>query len=178
MLNNCPSGEESCYNNSFQNISNYLVNPNYLTLSGIQVDTEYNIDLSLLDTRIKNMENCLQEVAREISPITQEQKQDWSCLKNTFNIEPFKRECLIIKVVKPILSKCSDWQFIDVLAPKELCEDKNVVPTEECPCRWRVAIQDENILIVPPKLYLWDLGRIWSGCNNIWESAFVKCLNF
>lgn len=172
---------KNCYeNNYFSNVSNYSVSPNSSTQSGIQVDVrdvDYSkVDLSVLDARIKAIEECLSSVAQENPTITSEQQKAWQCIRSNFSPEPFKRDCLVVKIVDPVYSKCSDQQFISAPAPKALCEAKGLTPTAECPCLWRSAIQNNNVLITPPALYLFDLGRIWSSCNNIWYSPFAKCL--
>lgn len=168
-----------CYSNLYLNITDYPVNPNAVTPSGIQVDTFIDLDLQRLDQRISQIETCLKNLVGAEYIISQKEMIEWQCLKNTFYPEEFKRNCLVIKVVEPVFSQCSDWHFIDALAPQEQCEAKGLEQDKNCPCRYRWAIQNENVLITPPghlgDLYLYDLVKIWTGCNNYWISSFSIC---
>lgn len=150
-----------------------------ITPSGIQVDTGgYAVDFIALDARIAKIEACIRQVAAESLALPAEEKKSWQCLREADPNQELMRDCLVIKVVAPTLSKCSDWQFIGVAAPDELCLAKGVTPTAECPCMWRTAIQDDNVVITPPAMYLWEVGRIMTSCNNIWYSPYAKCLGF
>ena len=179
--------DNDCYENYYQTITDYSVNPNATTPKGIQVDTGgYQVDLARIDGRIDKIWSCIQDVTA-INPIPQ---PEWQCLKTKFSPdEKLKRDCLVIKMVKPFYTnlKCSEenWQFIGydekstegLKAPDALCEAKGLKPSKECPCMWRTAIQNENIIITPPDIYLWEIGRLTS-CNNVWHSPFAKCLSF
>lgn len=185
----CACGTKTdCYQNLFQNITNYGVEPNAKTPSGIRVDTGgYPINLQKLDKRIALIESCIQTIA-ESHPLAD---ADWQCLKTEFRQQDkLKRDCLIIKIVPSVYSKCSNWQFIDAKAPDKLCVAKGLVSAKECPCQWRTAIQDENIIITPPEEtrntpptvpatpYLWEIGRLMTSCNNVWASPFSQCLSY
>lgn len=190
MLTGCDSGK--CYKNYYMNITDFEVNLNAETKNGIKVDTGgYYVNLQSLDKRILKIETCLLEVMKDLKEISAQNQQKWQCLKNKFNPdERLKKECLTIKIVPPINSKCSAWQTIGVIAPNEHCIAKGLMPTDECPCMWRTAIQDENVIISPPEEtrdvpktsvvapYLWELGRIMTSCNLTWYSPFAKCLSF
>ena len=166
-----------CYQNFYQNITNYEVRADTTTPSGIRVDTGgYAVNLIALDARITKIEMCIKQVAKSLT-LSAENKKNWQCSRENLKGELI-RDCLVIKVVAPTFSKCSDWQFIGVPAPNELCLAKGVKPTAECPCMWRTAIQDDNIIITPPAMYLWEVGRVMTSCNNIWHSPFAKCLGF
>lgn len=174
------SEENNCYKNAYRDITNLPVSPDKKTPSGIRVDTGgHDVNLAELDRRIANIEKCILDTAKEYGFATRTEMADWQCLSNDFTmIEELRRECLIIKIVAPVLSKCSNWQFIGIKAPDELCLAKGVTPTPECPCMWRSAIQNENVIVTPPALYLWDIGRIMTSCNNVWFSLFAKCLDY
>lgn len=193
----CYYPEKICYNNHLENITDYKITPNQKTQSGIKVDTNLIStntppqDLNELDGRIAKIESCIQEVMTEVQNITREQMENWQCLRQHFEPEELKRQCLVIKFVPPIYSECSDWQFIGENADQQYCESKGLEPNAECPCRWRTAIQDENTIITPPydtrsKIpptnppapYLWELGRMMTSCNNAWASPFARCLSY
>ena len=172
LLSSCGI-EAPCYDGRFENVTHYPVNPNHITASGVKVDDVFGVDLVVLDERVRKIEDCLVEVAETVKVM----KPEWECITLP-EPKPFNRDCLVIKVVAPIYSSCSDWQFIDALAPQELCDEKGLTATPECPCRWRTAIQDNNVIITPPALYLWDLVRIYTSCNMIWDSPFAVCADY
>jgi hypothetical protein len=170
---------DKCYVNYYQNVTSYKVNPNAVTPSGIKVDTGgHAVDLVYLDERIKNIEDCLMDVMKVNSVITAEEQINWQCLKREFVFEPIKRDCFVIKIIDAVFSECSEWQFLPVFAPEQLCKDKGLEPNPKCLCKWRVAVQDDNVLVTPPALYLWDITRIVTGCNAVWNSKFVACMMF
>jgi hypothetical protein len=164
----------------FQSVTSIEIKPNHTTPKGYQIDidlSKYPTDFNKLDERITKTEECLIQTVKEQQNTPQSIKDTWMCLREP-TPEPFNKKCLRIKVVDPIFSKCSDWQFIDVLAPQSLCEAKGLPVNSECPCRWRTSIQGDNWIITPPTMYLWELGRIYTSCNNIWNSPYAKCLNY
>jgi len=168
---------DQCYFNYYANVGTWVVNPDKVTPSGIKIDSGgYLIDLEKIDKRIKNIEQCIIEVAKEYERKGFENQ--WQCIR-PIKPESLKRDCLMIKIVNPIYSNCGkDWEFIGIKAPDKLCEDKGLIITPECPCMWRTAIFQDNVIISPPALYLWELGRIITSCNAIWASEFAKCLMF
>lgn len=178
--------DDHCHENHFQNISKYVFTKTHGTKSGIEIDLkEVNkrdtIDLGILDTRINLIVSCIKDVGNNIGTITDQEKAKWACVANVFDIKFIdqKLKCLKVKVVEPILSKCSEWQFLDLETSNDQpCLDKGIKPTRECPCRWRTAIQDDCIVVTPTALYLWDIGRALTSCNNIWVSPFAKCLDY
>jgi len=171
--------KSDCYQNYYENITNYEINSNISTKLGIRVDSsDYKVDLQELDNRITKIENCIKQVALEVENTPQNEKKKWQCLHDVDPNTGLKYKCIVIKIIAPHYSKCSDWQFIGVKAPDQYCLDKGITPTVDCPCMWRTAIQDNNHIITPPALYLWEIGRIMTSCNNIWYSPFAKCLIF
>jgi hypothetical protein len=177
----------SCYPSLYPNVTNFKINSDKLTPKGVKVDTSgFSLDLGMLDKRIDEMESCIKQVINEIKP-TPEELTKWGCSNAVFS-PTFKRECITIKLTKPLKSKCSDWSLLakdesglPALAPDSGCQEKGIVPTKECPCTWRIAIQDGNTIVTPALdaeiMYLWDLGRLHTGCQNIWYSPFAKCLH-
>jgi len=184
----CGCGNNECYYNFFMNITDYDVDYDNLlfTGSGIQIDSSgYHVDLDALDTRILNIERCLINTSNVICPLSGEDANRFQCSGYNLNTEPFLRECMVIKIVKSVSSKCTPEEgFLPIGAPQELCDAKGLSRNSECPCRWRTAIQDNNILIVPyekevENLNLWDLVRMWSGCNMFWASKeLAKCTKY
>ncbi len=160
---------------------------NMVTPAGIRVDTSgYAINATLLDERVGKIEACILRVMSE-NPIP---NPAWQCIPANYKPEPLKRDYLVIKLVTPVPS-CSNWQLLPIPAPDELCAEKELKPKPECPCLWRTAIQDENIILTPPPEtrpdipptsvpapYLWEIGRMMTGCNGIWSSPFTKCLSY
>jgi hypothetical protein len=139
----------------------------------------FDIDLVKLDQAIDWMESCLANVGKEMIVPTVEERYLWSCVYDDFRNLHVNRECLKIKIVPAVTSTCSSWQFLDVKADQALCDRKGLVANKDCPCRWRMAIQDDQVVVTPPAIYLWDLGRIVTGCSNIngYATPFSKCLS-
>lgn len=181
--------ENGGYRNFFDVPAQYKMeaNPSMLTPGGIQVDAAgYEINLAILDERVLKIETCILRVMSE-NPVPD---QAWQCIPANYKIKPLKRNYLIIKLVPPAPS-CSNWQLLPIPAPDEYCIAKKLKPAPECPCMWRTAIQDENIILTPPPEtrpdipptsvpapYLWEIGRMMTGCNKIWPSPFVECLSY
>jgi hypothetical protein len=151
--------------NNFSNLTSYRIHTDTVTAAGFRIDSsgyllthEY---LSAVDDRLLEIEKCMQTVDPKLDPID--------------------RDCFTIKLVEPVHSICSpEEEFLPVEAPRALCEDKGLEPNPECPCRWRTAVQDHDVLIVPfapdpRKLNLWDTVRIHTGINNVWPTPFAKC---
>jgi hypothetical protein len=172
-----PPPNQECPTNYYQNLTSYTVNPTQVTKSGISVDSSYPVDLDTLDTRILQITACIEAISASLVQITEEQRLAWDCLSRELSKGPFKLSCLTIKVVDPYPS-CSEWQLLPVPAPDQLCIDKGLTPTPECPCMWRNLVQDDWVIITPPALYIWETGKVITGCNNLWSSPFRSCLNY
>jgi hypothetical protein len=100
----------------------------------------------------------------------------WGCLQGSGDeIKELNKECLIIKFIPAVKSSCSNWEFLPILAPEQGCIDKGLIPTAECPCRWRTGILNDNVILTPPATYLWDIIRIMTTCNGFWYSPYAKC---
>lgn len=170
----------ACYINYYEDVSGaFKVAPTKSTPSGVLVDDSEvpAVDMLALDTRIDAMEGCFLAAAKNLPEPTPEQLWNWQCIRNPKYIEPIKRGCITIKVVPPVLSQCqTEYQLLPVKADDKLCEAKGLKPTPQCPCLWRTIILHDTTIITPPALYLWELPRAWSGCNNLWFSPFSHCL--
>jgi len=146
--------QDNCYRNGYMNITDYEVSTNLVTEKGIRVDDPlFQLDLAELDRQTDALEACL-----EIS---------------------IRRECLTVKVAPDwYISPCSDQQLFPCDINPQVCEDKGVILTEECPCNCRAMIQNETTIIVTPNLYIYrgELARMITGINNPWAEGFSHCL--
>jgi hypothetical protein len=144
----------------------WKVKVDYVTVGGFAVDNDstWEIDNVLLDARAEHIEQCLKEVCKDAPPT----EPWWDCNCSHLIASDLKRDCIVVKIVEPIFSRCSDWQFVPIDAPQRLCDAKGLEENPECPCRWRWYIQDQNVLITPPALYLYDLVRMHTTCNAMW----------
>jgi hypothetical protein len=168
--------KEFCYKNYFANVTDYSIRITTTTKDGMGVDASgLGVDLDAIDRTVRRMESCLERVILD----GHVPDMDAQCL-DTLRPLPMRRDCLKIKIVQPVRSECSEWHFLKETAPEELCIAKDVKPSEECPCRWRWAVQDDNHLVVPlghaDYMYLYDIVRIHTGCNNYWaDPRLAEC---
>lgn len=167
-------GQEPCYMNLYQNVTEYSIHPNVETIQGIALDTgKQEVDIQELSNTLEDIELCLTLLeGYEPTPETQ-------CLEKTIRPTPL-RPCIRIKIVEPVFSECSEWHFLKEKAPQALCDKKGLEETKDCPCRWRWAVQDDSDLITPlghlGRPYLYDIVKIHTGCNNYWvDKELVKC---
>lgn len=161
----------------------------------ISNQTMYSRDWKLIDERIIRFESDMRNIAYTLPS---ELPKEWGCKNNQIDPEKvFDWSCLVIKVIDPVISKCSvmgdpskideySWlpekgwplELSGVSAPAEGCTDKGLVPTEECPCQWRTLMQDGHVIITPPTIYLWNLMTFWTGCQgNMWATPFKEAAN-
>lgn len=181
---------DNCYHNNhpFSAFSKYPdsygdVNVDAKTPSGIQVDTGgFAVDLKELDRRVAQIEECVLNVTRNdyAENLDIKTQMAWGCWTDNFNDrQKLKRDCLVIKVVSPAATSADGlWQLLAATAPDYLCEQKGQKPDAAHPCRYRVIVVDENILVTPPALYLWEIVSIMTGCTQIWNNEFAKCASF
>jgi|GEM_PF-2021513 hypothetical protein len=169
----------NCYRNHYQSLTNYEVKPTAVTPKGIGVDPGGQVvDLQKIDRLTDELEACLNQTFGENPTITADLAMQADCRpdgwwpKTHINLPiSIKRGCVTIKIPDDwTISSCSGEEVLNLMAPEELCRAKGVIPTPECPCRWRVATQDDNVIVTPPglKLYKAELARIATGCNNVW----------
>jgi hypothetical protein len=149
--------EDPCYTNMFKNITNYSVNPNTSTPSGIDVDSNgYWVDVEAIDRKVKEVEECL---GTEIS-----------------------RSCLTV-VIAPdwYISSCTGVALFPCDMPQSSCDEKNLpqVQTEDCPCACRSILQNFDAIITTPYLenFKGELARLVTGNNGVWYDENVNgCL--
>lgn len=169
-------GGEQCKRNYFQTHTNYKVNADQKTGSGIKVDTSgQDISLELIDQLTLEVELCLEEEFPE-GKLPREVRIEANCLDDNF--ESLHRECIQIKIPNNWQYSCDgSQQVLQDEAPQYLCDQKGM-SNSACTCNWRAAIQDEYTIIVTPSLYMYKdpLIRIITGCNNPWgHEKLAKC---
>lgn len=159
-------------------LSAFKVKQTTTSPKGLKLDLsevpQAKIDLNQLDQRVSKMIACMDE---ELTKVNHRPPREWACARS--EVEPFKWhwDCPTIKVVPAVTSKCSTEEMLPVLADPALCRAKGVEPTPECPCRWRTLVQDNGfVVITPPRMYLWELARVITGCDNLWVSPMARCL--
>jgi hypothetical protein len=183
-------------------VPTYALDFTQTTPKGIKVDsTNQNVNLALIDKQVDEVEACLGRVfgnppiipesligdftlpltfdifsLPKRSPTT---KNYGKCIHNTFEL-PIPRQCIFVKIP-------DDWDFsclrdnsqevLNVPAENWVCEMKGLTPTKGCPCKYRVAIAQNNVIVVTPSMYMLKdaLIRIITGCTNPWVSPLSQC---
>lgn len=150
-------------------MSSYKLERHIYTPAGIKVYNNYQeVDLNFIDTQVEELETCL-------------------------NIS-INRSCFAILIPDDwFISQCSGQQMLPVTAPYEQCAIKGLYlpeecrglsrPTENCPCvcTYRVALQDDYIVVTPPALRLMkvDLARLVTNVNDVFSDPLIsKCLAY
>jgi hypothetical protein len=159
--------------------SDYTLNFTYTTPKGIHVDPgNQKFDLDFIDNLVDETENCLAETFGNPPVIPSEIRNYSNCIDKSFPI-PIKRKCLYLKIVDDWEESClaAGDQVLPILAPGHACMEKGLVPTKDCPCRWRTVVQDRLVIVTTPNLKLFkdSLIRITTGCNNPWIPEFKGC---
>jgi hypothetical protein len=158
MLLSC-NGRKCFYCNNYLSFTNYNVDnyQYYTTNKGSIVYQSTFLDneiLESIDQKIDELEDCL-ELSIKRTEIHILIPNDW------------------------FISPCSGQQLLPYNAPEALCEQKGIKPTQDCPCMWRVALQDNWLIVTPPNLLLFkaELTRLVTGINNPWlNNEISKCL--
>lgn len=149
----------------------YDVHPNQLTIKNIAVDTSgLDINLNKIDRLTDEVEECLFKLQKQFPQFSDEMAQSGQCESKTFNL-PISRECLTVKVASDwFLSKYEFNGTHHQQLPYTnggMCTNKGLPPGV---CYYRVGIQDNLTIVVPPSFYLYKDGlvRIATGCHNPW----------
>jgi len=165
----------------FVDQTNYDVNPKFYTPRNIAVDTSgLDINLNMIDRLTNETEQCLMDTFGNPPTLSPKVASNGWCQSFTFDL-PVHRECLVVKVA-------SDWflSTYDYNGSKQQqlpysnggsCTDKGLPPGK---CYYRVGIQDNTTIAVPPSFYLYKDGlvRIITGCKNPWYSdPLANCMN-
>ena len=179
LLLHCATDDSCPVVYRYQDQTDYEVNPEFVTPGGIAVDpTGQDVSLTLVDELTDKVENCLIEEFGDPQLLPPEVVEKGRCRGETFAL-PISRECLTVKVPDDWVLSCDKTQqLLPAPAPDQLCRDKGLHPTPECPCRWRAGIQDHQTIVVTPSFYLYNdpLIRIVTGCNNPWgHPALARC---
>lgn len=183
----CGCNQPDCYWNNYRNITGYNINPSTETPNGIAVDTSgFDVDLEEIDRQVDSLENCLRTAFAENPFIDEETAELQDCridgyeFRTEFDPEiTINRDCLVVKIATDwSVSPCSGQQVFPCNIDPAVCEAKGIEVTEECPCMCRSMIQDENVIITTPDLYLFrgELARMITGCNNPWFDPVSQCL--
>lgn len=164
------------YDGHFANVTAYSIAPTQMTPQGLNVDASGSwVDLAAIDAKVDAVEQCLQGLYPDgVLPATM--VATGHCLQNHFSPR-VHREALVIKVAPNWHVGCSGEQQFSCAVDPQLCVDKGLVPTVQCPCQCRSAIQDQDIIVTTPDLRMLDhdLIRIVTSCNYIWVDPLQGC---
>ena len=166
----------------FTDQTNYNVTPTEFTPKNIAVDPSgLNINLSMIDRLTDEVETCLTNTFGKDGILPPDVVKDGQCIRNnTFQL-PIHRECLTVKVANDwFLSKYEYGGTLHQLLPYTnggQCTDKGLPAGV---CYYRVGIQDNLTIVVPPSFLLYKDGlvRIVTGCYNPWYApSLAACMN-
>jgi hypothetical protein len=154
LLSSC-NPTPQCYVGGFLNITDYTFRTNRISTQGISVDDRnFELNLDHLDNKVSELESCLSLSI------------DRSCFK-------------VLVPTDTYISSCSGQTLFPCAVPPQLCEDKDLVVTEECPCNCQGAIQDDYIIVTVPSMITFklELTRLISNVNNPYKDPNMKgCL--
>lgn len=139
------------------------------------------VDLELIDAIIERVDACLMEEFGDPIVLPEHVRSAAQCHENSFSPFTFScpGRCLTIKVVDDWEWNCDETdQVLPLEAPQGDCVAKGLEAKEDCPCRWRAAVQGTSSLVVTPNLYLLgDVYLRYRGCQTPWESKEIeRCL--
>lgn len=169
---------DDCPNYRYESNFRYENKVEETTPGGVRVDfTGQNLNPTLIDRAAQEVEECL--IAQFGNPVVipPELMSAASCETAQPSL-PYRRECLAVKIPDDWTMNCSGTeQVLPYGAPDQLCRDKGLNPTPECPCRWRVGTQDDHWIVATPNLRLLkaEMVRHFTGCNNAWIGALATC---
>jgi hypothetical protein len=170
----------ACPDYRYESQFEYAVTPAFTTPSGIPVDPSgQDVSAETVDAQTAEVEACL---AREFgSPphLPPEVRRAADCLEETFAL-PIPRGCFAVKVPADWTLSCDgDQQVLPSRAPDALCLAKGLVPTDDCPCRWRAGLEDDGrVVVTTPSFHMFKdpLVRLATGCNNPWaHPKLARC---
>lgn len=160
--------------------TNYDVNPQFTTPKNIEVDTSgLNINLSKVDRLTDEVEQCLTDTFGNPPVLPPDVVMNGQCVGTTFDL-PIHRECLVVKVANNWFLSTNEYggskhQQLPYTNGGQ-CTNKGLPPGV---CYYRVGIQDNLTIAVPPSFYLYKDGlvRIVTGCRNPWLSdPLANCM--
>lgn len=164
----------------FNDQTGYDINQDQFTAKRIAVDTsKLNINLSKVDRLTDEVEACLIKTFGNPPVMPEETIKGGKCLGSTFDL-PIRRECLVVKVASDwFLSKYEYGGTHHQQLPWTnggMCTNKGLPAGV---CYYRVGIQDDLTIVVPPSFYLYKDGlvRIVTGCYDPWfADALANCM--
>jgi len=176
VLGGCGVYESPCYDVQDANVTQYSVNPTAVTPQGLRVDTSgFHLDLQEVDRHAQAVRACLQRLYPD-HRLPQALLGPASCLRDTW--EPLKA-CLVVKVPPDWSMGCRGEQVFPCSVDPQLCRDKGLDVTPQCPCSCRDAVQDDGVVVTTPDFHLFDqsLIRLLTSCNQIWVPGLQECFN-
>lgn len=131
-----------------------------LTPKGIRFDDSnqnFSYDF-VLDKLTDEVEGCLHD-------LTKEEIAESHCITNV-NVN---RNAFVVKIPFDWTLSCDGSQEV-LSVVTHGCESKGLIPTQECPCRYRAGIACPNIIVSTPSFFLYKdaLIRFITGCENPW----------
>jgi len=178
---------KDCGLNRISNMSldDYDVKVNTKTPAGIPVDTGgINYDLAYIDDMTYEVKDCLAKNFPDFT-ISDEVFKASYCRSKDFSSSyhaAWNFGCWQVKIDNNWVKSCDGKQQllseISPTMPGQSCGGKpNVIPTKECPCRFRVGIIGKTIVVPPDaRLFKDGLVRAITGCENPWgHSLLAEC---
>lgn len=154
----------------FEDQTYYDVSPSKVSQLGIPIDDSgWGTNPNDVDEIVVRVLDCL---AGKIpgGHIPSRMMQSSQCIVN--HVDIYKNvACLTVKIAPTYIMSCDgEWQLLPDPAPERLCYDKGLLPDTNCPCRWRVGLQDQTTAVVTPDLRMLPDGmvRALTGCSNPW----------
>ena len=180
-LASCGSSDE-CSSFLYGSQFDYNIQPEFTTPGGIKVDpTGQDISAELVDRLVNEVEQCLAEQFPG-GKIPAEVRIAAQCQAESFDL-PVHR-CFTVKIPDDWELACANSaeqvlprSHTIYVPPDELCLAKGIIPTPECPCRWRAGLQDDDIIVTTPNFRVFKdpLIRMITGCNNPWVEPLATC---
>lgn len=158
------------------------VDPDAKTPAGIPVDTGGKPhDLAMIDTMVFEVKQCLESNFPTFH-IPSEVRDKTYCKTTNFKQSfdaAFNFGCWQIKIDNNWVKSCDGTQQLlsaqSPTIPGQPCGGKPIIPTRECPCRYRVAITGKTLVVPPNARLLKDgLVRVITGCTNPWSHPLLS----
>lgn len=140
----------------------YDVKPGAVTKLGIKVDTSgQSVDLDAIDAKVTRVQDCMAGV---------------QCLQGT----PPKARCITIKIASDWVPNCDGTeQVLQREANPQGCLDKGMVPSSDCPCRYRAGFAGPLTIVTTPNMRAigGPIATVFTGCDRPWHLPMaVGCL--
>jgi hypothetical protein len=169
--------EDKCNHHSLENINPpYEINAALTTPEGIRVDTSgQDVSLEMIDRVVDATERCINDTFPDRLPASITDAS-WCEKEYKHHID---RDCITIKIPNSWSYSCDGTQLLlDRKVDNQLCIDKGLDRDfNECPCQWRSGIQEDNVIVVLPDLYMLPdpIVRYMTSCYNAWIGDLAKC---